>query len=164
MNNLIALSDPESIQLRDMKLNLITKLPIFEKVTKLQFFELDYIWCTSQSGLTYSVKIEKKEVNQETERIKGVPSVSNFEKEECKNEQSIAVVRQFNVREDLFNTWAKSSENENNRSLDEWTGQVSKKSTIREDLLSETGNTFIVESDPSFARESESERYTTLKT
>jgi hypothetical protein len=86
MNNLIALSDPESIQLRDMKLNLITKLPIFEKVTKLQFVELDYIWCTSQSGLTYSVKIEKKEVKQETERMKSVPSVSNFEKEECKNE------------------------------------------------------------------------------
>ena len=69
-----------------MKLNLITKLPIFERVTKLQFFEIDYIWCTSHSGLTYSVKIEKKEVNQETERIKSIPSLSNFEKEEIKNE------------------------------------------------------------------------------
>ena len=72
-------------------------------------------------------------------------------------------MRKFNVREDLFNTWAKSSENEQNQSLDERTGMISKKSTLREDLLSETGNTFIVESDPSFARESESERYTTMK-
>ena len=46
--------------------------------------------------------------------MKCVPSATSSEKEESKNEQSIAVVRQFNVREDLFNTWAKSSENENN--------------------------------------------------
>jgi hypothetical protein len=41
---------------------------------------------------------------------------------------------------------------------------MSKKSSIREDLLSETGNTFIAESDPSFGRETDSESYTTMKT
>lgn len=93
-------------------------------------------------------------------------SVTILDKEENKNEQSIAVVRGFNVREDLFNTWAKSSENEHNQSLDERTkDQIPRKSTKREDLQSEIGgNTLIVESDPSFAKETESERYTTLNT
>jgi hypothetical protein len=86
INELIALSDHNSIQLRDVKLKLITKLAIFEKIAKLQFDNLDHLWCTTQSGVTYSIKIDRKEVNQETVVMKCVPSATSFEKEESKNE------------------------------------------------------------------------------
>ena len=88
MNELIALSDHESIQLRDLKLNLITKIAIFDMVTKLQFVQLDHIWCTSsQTGLTYSIKIEIKDIKQETLKVNNIdPNGPSLEKEETKNE------------------------------------------------------------------------------
>jgi hypothetical protein len=71
-----------------MKLNLITRIAIFDKVTKLQFVQLDHIWCkSSQSGLTYSIKIEIKDIKQETLRVNNiVPNGPSLEKEETKNE------------------------------------------------------------------------------
>ena len=58
------------------------------------------------------------------------------------------------MREDLFNTWARSSES----------NFSSKKLTIsKEDSIREEENTLIVESDPSFTRETESIGNSTFK-
>ncbi|CDW83913.1 mitogen-activated protein kinase-binding protein 1 isoform x4 [Stylonychia lemnae] len=142
-SQMIGLCDKEkSIQIRDVRYlgNLLSKFNLADSLSSLQITsDNQYVIASSQSskeqggGLIYIFKVENnaqkiKRMNQQTLAQRNAdklitvdttakPAQSKFEPKGFEQLSNMPQARKFTVREDLYNTWAKSTNKTENQPI-----------------------------------------------